>query len=483
MNAVQALTTRSVVFTLVMILQTGISFVLIPVYTAYLTPADYGILSIATAIGNLLAILYLQSLEGVFTRFYVDFTDDGRRRRFYGAVWLFHLAFVAALSAMLEVIGHTGVLAEHLPIPYDPYIRYVVWTAFITTTTLLLPRALFIIREETWKYAALNLGLFVASTAAIVWFVVARREGAAGSLKGTLFATAVIAIPALGILARNIRPAWDLANVKGSLKFALPLVPHLLSLWALDLVDRLILRRYVPLEDIGIYTLGYQIGSIPQLVAYAFSTAIAPFYYKTAAAGEQGLPVLANLAAYYVAVVVWVGVVTVAAGGDLIAVMAEHPAYTDAYRVIPWVALGSCIRAFYFVFVTALYYTKSINALPLVSAIAAGLNIALNFIAIPRFGYVAAAVTTATTFAVQAALMCVFARRALPISYDWTRLAGLSVVAIVWVSLIALVPVRDPWLGVVVKGTLALAFPLTLLVSRVFSVSHVRQFFRGTGST
>lgn len=474
-STVRRLTGRSMIFASANFLQMGIAFLLIPVYTAHLAPADYGVLSIATTVAGILTILYLQPMEGAMTRLSFDLADEDRRRELYATLWLFQVGFSAAASVCVELLAWANPGFAIASVPWSPYLRLVVWTTFVSTAAFLLPRALFLFREQAWRYASLNLGLFVLTTACIVYFVVLRAEGAAGSLRGTFLATVAVAIPATWVALRNVRPVLRATDLRAGLAFALPMVPHLLSLWALNLSDRLILTQFVPLSDVGVYTLGYQIGAIPQIVAVAVSTAINPFYFRVAATGEGAPRTLAPLMTWYVLLIALVGVGTVATAPDLLRLVGARADYLGAERVLPWVVAGSVARAFYFVFVAAVYHSKNLSRLPLVTIASALVNVALNFALIPRFGIMAAAVTTFLAYAFQAVLLYRYAQRSYRLPYQWERLTILAVAFCCWTIGLTRVQIGDAWAGLAAKAAIALAFPAALWLLGFFPAEERRK--------
>ena len=122
----------------------------------------------------------------------------------------------------------------------------------------------------------------IFSVALIAFYVGHLKQEAVGNLKGARLGSLMVAVPATIIIFRNIRFQFNIGYIKRSLAYSLPLAPHMLSLWALNLSDRFILERYVELEKIGVYALGYQIASALQVIAYSATNAIGPFFYKTA---------------------------------------------------------------------------------------------------------------------------------------------------------------------------------------------------------
>lgn len=468
-SAISRLVTRSTIFVIARFVPMGASFLLLPLYTKHLTTSDYGIVALATTLNNVLTIVCLQSVEGAFGRFYYDITDEERRREFFGANWLFVLVYSLLICSIVEIVGSfTGTLGFQ-SIPYDPYLRLVVWTVFLNTNALSLPRALFLVREQAWSYAGVNLSVFGISTLLIVYFVVIRGEGALGNLRGAFFGAMIVAVAVLPVTLRNIRLVLCWNDIRTALMFVLPAIPHLLALWALNLSDRFILQQYVSLSDVGVYAFGATIGSVVVIIALAVAEAIDPFYYRTASTNAQAGLVLARLATYYVALIAWLGVGMVALVREVVSLVAARPEYYAAVQVVPLIVAGAVALSFYYVFVSAVYYSKRLRWLPLVTIVSSIVSIALNLLLIPRLGYIGAAVTTFVCFSLQAGAMYRVAQSVYPLAYEWRRLVMAVLLATgVGASLFVIV-LPHMWLSLAVKGVLALLFPLLLWRMRFFS--------------
>lgn len=459
------------------VLQKGLAFILIPLYTFFLTPADYGILSITTAFSGVLGIIYLQPFEAAFNRFYFDFKTEEEKRDYYGSAWIFLFFFVFILSLILDRIGSAHNTLGFQNISYKPYLQLALWTVMITNTTILLPRALFRVKEKVWQFGVLNLSLAIVTSCLIIYFVAVKKEGVIGSLKGTLIGSLFLAAPCLVIIFKNINWRIHFSHIKNSLAFAVPLIPHLFSLWALNLSDRFILERYVSLKDIGIYGLGYQLASVLQIVAFSATNAISPFYYRTAANSRDAQIILPRVATYYLLFLAWGGIALNGLSSDILTLIAADKSFHEAYRVIPWVVCGFFARGFYFVFVMAVYYSKKLKLLSVITIIALCINVALNFIFIPRYGYVAAAVTTFLAFAVQAAIMYFYAQKCYPLQYETGRLFHLTVSFLAISIVLWYLSQYTILTGFLLKVLLVICFPLILRATNFFNHDE-RETFR-----
>jgi len=458
------------------VLQKGLAFILIPLYTFYLTPADYGILSIATAFSGVLGVVYLRSFEAAFNRFYFDFKTEEEKRDYYGSTWVFLFFFVLALSLIIDRSGLAYNTLGFQNISYKPYLQLALWTVMISNATILLPRALFRVKEKAWQFGVLNLSLAIVTSCLIIYFVAVKKEGALGSLKGSLLGSLLLAAPCLVIIFKNINWRIHSSHIKNSLAFAIPLIPHLFSLWALNLSDRFILERYVSLNDIGIYGLGYQLASVLQIVAFSATNAISPFYFRTAANLQDAQILLPRVATYYLFFLAWGAIALIGLSSDILFLIAADKSFHEAYQVIPWVVFGFFARGFYFIFVMAVYYSKDLKLLSVITIIALGINIALNFIFIPRYGYMAAAVTTFVAFAFQAAAMYFYAQRCYPLKYEARRLFHLSVSLLAISIVLWNLSHYTNLTGFLLKVLLVICFPLILMATNFFTHDECETF-------
>ncbi|HSJ55055.1 MAG TPA: oligosaccharide flippase family protein, partial [Anaerolineae bacterium] len=139
---------QSFIYTAGDVLNRAMSLLLVPLYTAYLAPADYGLLAVITTLSSVLSILYLQSLESALARLHYDYRDEEERKKYYGTVWLLTTLVAVGMSLLLEVAGPSLSTLLFPDVPYLPYIRLAVWTTAITNSSFLLLRSVLRVREK-----------------------------------------------------------------------------------------------------------------------------------------------------------------------------------------------------------------------------------------------------------------------------------------------------------------------------------------------
>ena len=447
------------------VLQRGVAFLLVPVYTRYLPPAEYGIVAVVAAAGSMLAVALGFGLRGSVVRHYYDFADDpGEVRSYMGSVFLTYLAGGGALAGLLYLAGPW--LTERLlrQVPFRPFVSLTLWAAYVSAGGAIL-LGLYRAREQSWRYVALQAGGSVLTLGLIVVFVAGLGRGAVGQVEAVALASTFLMVVYLFLVSREVSWPMSLTKARVALIFGLPLVPHLLAGSITAVFDRIVLERYVTLADVGLYLLGYQIGTIVSFAATAVNAAWSPIFYDTARSRSDAPAIVSRLTTLYAAGIVLIAACVIVFGRELVDLLAPD-AYRDARRIVPIVAVAHCFQGLYFMCVTPLFYAKKTQVVPLVTVASAGLSLVLLFVLVPRLGIVGAAYATLLAYAAQWALTVTVARRWYAIPYDWMRLAGAGLLLLLVV--VAEAATRE------LTGLLAVATGLGTLAALVVGLMALR---------
>lgn len=418
LQTIKRLSRQASVYGLGELLTRGVAFVLIPIYTRFLTPADYGVLAIVDAISSVLMPLFGLGLAGAVVRFYFDFDDD-ERKGYLGTISLGWIMLALVLVVLLDRFGKSLSAPFFSKMAFSPYLRLGVWIAFLRAFGL-IPLNLLRAQEQPARYRALTFLSFLVGTSAIIYFVVFRREGALGSLKGQFIANLVFAIVYSAFVAFNIRLQFSWSQFYASLGFGLPLVPHRLAQWALNLSDRLLLERYVELNAIGLYSLSYKVVTVMGLVTSSINNAWVPIYYRIAKEGRRDT--LARLSTYYAVLVIGLGLGLALLSKEVIIILASSE-FHEAYRMAPIIVAGYVMHGFYLVLVSSLFYANRSSLVAVATVASGAVNIFLNLWLMPRYGVMAAAWNTLMGYTVYFILVYVMSMRIYPLPYEYKRVA------------------------------------------------------------
>lgn len=441
---------NTTIYTIGNILPQAAGFLLLPIYTRYLTPADYGIVASLSVLGVILAVCFTLCLERAVPRLYFDYEDEDARRDFLGTITI-SLTAIALFVLLLIFVFRNYVSMIYVSIDFYPYYVYSILTLFLSVFSL-IPKSYFMINEEAHKFISLSIGVFILDTTFKLWFVCGLNQGAEGILKGALF-TQIIFLPLyVLILYKIINFTFNFSIVKGSLSFSIPMIPSMLSAWILNLSDRVFIERYFTLSDVGIYSLGYTIAGGIAILTGAFFMAYSPQFYKLASSKNQ-VEVKARLAKYntvYLIALIFI-VFLVAFFSKEFVILLLDPKYAEAYKIIPIIALAYLFSQGTGLFNLMIYQEKRTKQLMYIGVSCAILNVVLNFLLVPTYGAYGAAYATLLSFIYLFIGGYWYAKRCYYIPIMWKNLIPyLSVLAILFFIFLFTVNV-DIYISLILK--------------------------------
>jgi O-antigen/teichoic acid export membrane protein len=441
-----------------------VNFLLVPLYTAWLTPADYGALGLLALFSTLAKILFRLGLDGAFFRVHYDLPEP-QRPRLAGTTLIFSgLASSALFAALALGRGPLG-----LAVLGDPDGGSLVLLAALDVwlgSFAFVPLNLLRIADRPGTFSTFSAG---RHTANIVLKIVLLRAGfgVPGVLWADALSTALFTLALLPVLGGRVTPCLDRGLVRELLAFGAPKVPHGLMVQVQNLADRRILALFVDRSELGLYHFGYTFGTTVKFALSAFEPAWGPFVFSQI--GKPDAPrTLARVATYVWAAFVGVVAGVAALGGALLVLMTPgNPAFHAAAPIVPVVAFAYLFHGAFLLSSIGIGISKQARYYPMVTAAAALTNVAANFALIPGFGGLGAAWATVLCYVVMAALGYRFSQRLYPIPFEHRRLllsAGAG--AITW-ALTLLAPAAL-WPSIGVKLLILLLYPALLWAGGLF---------------
>jgi O-antigen/teichoic acid export membrane protein len=407
----------------------ALNFFLFPLYTRFLSPADYGIVSVAETVAAVLMAVLGLGLDAGVCRLYFQYVGDPEQLEYYISSLLLFAVMSAALALSLVLLLGQRLLtwaAPHFSVPFYPYIAMAITTgALLQIVQYRL--SLYQVQKRASTYGLFAIGVFLTTAVAVIAMVVFVRWGAFGMLLGKLFAAALATMSAVYLLRTWLGAPFKWKFVRETLPFSLPLVPHQLMALCLVAADRLILAHYRSLQEVGLYSLAYTLGMAMFLVALSIGQAWQPIYFDTARTngGRYTLGKLSSSMAVLLTAIAIFGVQIAQYFSRLL-----DSRYSPVGRLIPWIIGSYLLHAFFGLFQLALLEAKKTKFILVASAAAFFLNLALNLWWIPLLGMYGAAYATLVAYGVEALVMYFYAQRAFFLPYNWRRMfAALALLA------------------------------------------------------
>lgn len=460
------LATTGAAYTAASILSKLIAVALLPLYTRYLTTADYGAAEVMfAAVVSASIVVRFGTIEALL-RFYYKAGEQPAAVVATSFAALFWVTTAAALIAL----PFAKPISEALLVRPAPDLARISIGGLWVLTMVEYLLTLFRLEERARAYFLTTLVNAIAAIGLTVVLVVGEGEGARGLLLGSYASGAAVALALIAIHWRrlSLRVEWPL--LRRLARFGTPTMPAELSLYLLNFVDRIVIVRAAGLAEAGLYSLAVKFAQGVNVLVRGFQLAWPPLAYSIREDGEARRA--------YAAIVTWfvAGCAFVVTGLWLfsrwIVRALAAPQFFDAYEAIGLIATGVTLYALYMVLLVILGRTGRTELNLPATLVALAANIALNIALVPPLGIVGAGLALVASYLVVVALMYAFTQRLFPVPYQWGRLGRLLAVSAAVVAAGELLMPTQGLAGFLGRAAVWLAYPAALLASGFFSAEE-----------
>jgi O-antigen/teichoic acid export membrane protein len=440
MNPLKGLASQTAIYGVSSIVGRFLNYLLVPLFTYYFSPAEYGVVSEFYAYMGFLAVLLLFGFETGYFRFRQGSGDKAR------LVYPTALRFVclANVTFFLAVLAFSDEIAGALD--YSDHPEYVWWTAGIVAMDSSGAVAFARLRAENKaaRFAAIKLTEIAMNVLLNLFFIVYCRHAhleAPDSLAGSLWnpqigvgyiflanlAASGVKLVLLTPQLRGVLVGFDRELLGRMLRYSLPMVIIGFAGIVNEMLDRAVLKYLLPydlhtnLKLLGIYSACYKLSIVMSLFIQAFRYAAEPFFF--AFAGNREAPkTYAEVLNYFVIFCVFI-FLAVAVYLDIFKYFIGEP-FRVGLQVVPILLIANIFLGIY-VNLSIWYKLSDRTAMgALVALGGAGITVTLLFWWVPLMGYVGAAWATLVCYAGMALISYALGRRYYPVPYDIKRVTG-----------------------------------------------------------
>lgn len=463
MGQVRRTVFHTAVYAAGIVLNRGVAFLLVPVYTRTLTKAEFALWDLCAIVILFLAPLFELGMSAALLRFYHHDISAAERERVirtgYTFVGLFVAGLFAAAFAFREPLAGLALR--------DAALSPLMTLCLITAACTVLgnqPLALLRAREQSLVFSLLNLLRALLGPAAIILFVVVWGWGVQGVLLGELIGLTAMVCIAYLLYPRFLVPLIDLALLRRMLRYAVPLIPLGLASVVTLMSDRFFLVHHIGAENMAVFSLGFRVAMIMVLLSRAFQTAwpaSALQLDKTEAPG----PVFAQLFRLTMAGMCGAALALSAFAPELVWIFGGA-GYENAALIAPWIAFSYALYVAAYFITTNLVIVHRTTHQMLVFVFGAALKIFFNWVLIAGFirwfpglpagvaGSLGAALATFLAYSIELVAAYWVTQRYYPVPYELPRLGLLALLC-----------------GIGLGGTFAaewlLAYPASLAVRAI----------------
>ena len=388
---------NTVIYALGDVIPKALAFISFPILTRYLTTEDYGIVNYVNSLTMFLLVFNVLGLNTYYLVHYHKCDTDEERKKLFGTLSIFIFFYNVILLFIFSFAG--GLFDKHFnsKIPFWPFIFIAVFSGFFNAFSL-LPLASLRLKHKSFQFAIINIGKNIVQLLMTIILVVVVKMSALGVIYSILIANAVFFIYFSIYIYQNAVFQFDKAQLIKALRFSLPLVPGSLAYLLINLLDRIIIARFLSLSDLGLYGTAATLGFLINIISTGFYQALEPHIFKCYNQ-ENFKKEFERIRRIFLVILLSVALGLAFLAKEFLYFMSNE-GFHSAYLYVPIILIGgvfSGMNLLYATVITASGRTKvnSVNTI-----IGCLISIGTNFILVPWIGITGAAVAFTVAFAV-----------------------------------------------------------------------------------
>ena len=414
----------SVAFTLCSIIQKGILVISVPIFTRQLSTEEYGIYTIYLSwLGIIQIFATLNIFYGVFNNGLIKYDNhDALTSAMIGlssaitSVIFFSFILMHSIWERVTTLSFSIIVLIFLQVFFEP--AFMFWSAR---------------QRFGYKYKKLVLITILMSIFNLIIGIILVSISSNKSLALIFSNVLVYALVGAFFYFYYLKKNRSLLNKKiwkYALWFNLPLLPHYLAGVVLNQADRIMIDYYVNKSAAAIYGVAYTFAFLVNIISNAISSSFLPYTYQRMKVNDyksiekNSIPVI---------LVICIPIVFIMAFGPEIIKIFAPDEYYKAIWIIPPVAISAFFSFIYSLFVNIEFYYESNKFIMVGSTLAAILNIILNCIFIPKYGFIAAGYTTLICYIIYMIAHCVFYKIIIK-KHDIDRIYNIKMIAIISIT-------------------------------------------------
>lgn len=402
-----------------------LSFLLVPFYTNIFLPAEYGIIANIYIFIGIFNIVYMYGMDAAYLKFAGLSSNETQRDNFSTPYITVFISGIFLSILMILIRGPVFGLLE-VPVNYYYLMYYSAGILFLDSLAV-IPFIQLRLQRKAKKFAAfklINIGINIVLNLVLI---LKYKMGIEAVLISNLFASVSSLLLLLPDIFKNLRFSFNIELLKKLLKFGLPYLPAGLSSMLIQGIDRPILGKLTNLDTVGIYNACYKLGIFMMLFVNMFQYAWQPFFLQNAEE-KNAKEIFSKVLTYFTLASALILVILSLFIDDIVAIPVMHgrtlidSAYWGGLSIVPIILFGYLFNGLYVIFTAGIYIEEKSMYIPLITGIGAAVNIGVNFLLIPVWGIMGAALATLASYLAMSIGLYIVTQRFYKIEYEIAKL-------------------------------------------------------------
>lgn len=457
------------------ILNKAVGFLLIPIYTKAFTPEEYGILALILVLESFVTIIFGFGIVFGMGRSFYDYDDEYNRKvvlstallsTFCSASILFSISYLFSGNITKIIFGNnSNIILVKISLLYS-YIN-----------VLRTPGLSFLkVHKKSISYTVWYSISFITSCLGIIYLVVFKKSGIVGVLIGHIISSSITLLIYIQ-LRKFLVFKFSKQEFKKMMIFGLPLIPDSIIFILLTMADRFFINHYVNTAQVGIYSLGAQfVNLLTIFLINPLRNIWEPSVYSSEKNPNSNSYYINIFEGFIIVAFIFASLVSIFTY-DVLRIMSDK-SYWDAYKIIPILFLSNiCFGTSIFIAVGIMLKRKT-KYMPIIMGIAAIINIAGNFLLVPKYGVYGAAFATSFSFLVLVVVKYFITQKFYRVVYNWRKISIVFIYSAIAIVISYYFNNIKIFMSVLIKSIIFALYLLLILYGGILSAVDRYKIYR-----
>lgn len=382
------------VYTLAKVINACIPFFLLPIMTSYLSPADYGIISMITTVVAFTTPFVSLNLDSAIVRRY--YYKDGKISQYIGTCC--NIVLVACLIISLLFVLFKSNLSDWVAVPEYVFYFIPIYCFFLFFKNVVL--YYWQVKGEPIKYGIFSIAI-TALEITIALILIMRLgfkwEGRAISLFSSGLIIALFCVVFLKH-SKLLSPSLDKSFASHAIKYGAGLIPHAVGASLMVLANRFFITKMISVDETGLYGVATSLSSVLSFVTLSFNNAYVPWLFgKLTNAQDSDKRRIVGVTYLYLIIVALAGIASYFII-KFIFPFFVNSSFSGSMKYIPWLLAGLVFQGGYFMMTNYIMYTEKTYLNGIITVSSGLLSLVLNYFLIKAFGAIGAAIAFSLTY-------------------------------------------------------------------------------------
>jgi len=456
------------------ILRRGVSLIMLPIYTRFLTPEDYGVVELLSMMIDLAMIIFGARIAQAIFRFYCTARDENEKNDIIGSALFLAVLLNAIGAAVVAVFADSLSQLVFSDLAYSDYIvLFAINMALMPLTEI--PLTFVRAQQKPWLYFIFSTFRLAIQLSLNIYLVVHLEMHVAGVIYSALISSAIMALVLLPYTLVKTGIKVTIETCKTLFSFSLPIKLAAIGSFYMTFGDRYILNLYTDLAQVGIYSLAYKF-------AFIYTILFWDTFEKTWDAEKYTIIERPDAKEVYQRVFLYISIVLIFFGlamslfvKDLLKIMSD-PAFLDAYKVAPIIIVAYIFQSWTRYCNFGLLLNNKTSQIAYAEAFSSIIITIAYFALIPSYGMYGAAWATLIGFLARFLWIYFKGKVEYNMELPWLKISQLFLIAIVLYIPSSFIP-ENTFLSASMRILLSAIFILAVFTLPILSLKEVKKIF------